>query len=552
MSQRMAFIKKQEELYKQIKMEQEKNKTKLNINRMEENEFLKKIEEQQALFKQKQMELGQKSKDIKKNKLAPDNENKMTDKIGLEINISGSIAENAGDVSIDESKKNIKTKKGKRGRKKKNKLVKVTFSDGTEIIDHERDFSSIGAGRNMFAKHSNSEELSEQGINFSLEKLSNENQSMNSDENISFAERLRLNDLLQKARNNKFMLEYKDIIEHLNKFDFDLDLDSDDLMRKVYDFFHSKEIIIMDNGDFNPGNTDANDSENDNNKKNVLLESDGINIDDPIKMYLKEIGLIPLLNQQDEVELAKQIEMGDERAKEKFIESNLRLVVSVAKKYTGRGMSLLDLIQEGNLGLIRAVEKFDYRKGYKFSTYATWWIRQAITRSVADKARTIRLPVHTIEFINKLLRAIRQYELEHKRPPNPDEIAKEMQVSEAKVKETLKIAQEVISLETPLGDEKDMSLADFIPDDDSDTPDETADMALLKIVISQVLDTLEPREANIVRLRYGLDGYRQHTLEEVGLMFNVTRERIRQIEQKAIRKLKHPNRSRKLTDYNSN
>lgn len=357
------------------------------------------------------------------------------------------------------------------------------------------------------------------------------------DNNLVLSEQLKLNGLLQKARKNKFILYSKDIMEHLSKFDLDLELDN---IGKVYDFFESKGITIADDIEIMSESEDASGS----------LDN-GISVDDPIRMYLKEIGEFGLLTQEEEIELAKQIEMGDEQAKKRLTETNLRLVVSIAKRYTGRGMGLLDLIQEGNLGLMKAVEKFDYRRGFKFSTYATWWIRQAITRSIADKARTIRLPVHTIELINKLLRFTRHYELEHKRVPTPEEIALEMQMPIAKVNEVLKIAQETISLETPVGDEDDMCLAEFIPDDNSEAPAESADFALLKIAISQVLRSLPSREANIIRLRYGLDGYRQHTLGEVGLIFGVTRERIRQIEQKAIRRLKHPHLSSKLSGFNN-
>ena len=276
---------------------------------------------------------------------------------------------------------------------------------------------------------------------------------------------------------------------------------------------------------------------------------DSVSIEDPVRMYLKEIGKVPLLSAEEEVELAKRMELGDQEAKNKLAEANLRLVVSIAKRYVGRGMLFLDLIQEGNLGLIKAVEKFDYRKGYKFSTYATWWIRQAITRAIADQARTIRIPVHMVETINKLIRISRQLLQELGREPTPEEIAIEMEMPVEKVREILKISQEPVSLETPIGEEEDSHLGDFIQDDQVPVPADAAAFELLKEQLNEVLDTLTEREQKVLRLRFGLDDGKARTLEEVGRQFNVTRERIRQIEAKALRKLRHPSRSRKLKDY---
>ena len=275
---------------------------------------------------------------------------------------------------------------------------------------------------------------------------------------------------------------------------------------------------------------------------------EGISIDDPVRMYLKEIGKVPLLSAEEEIELAKRMEQGDVAAKKRLSEANLRLVVSIAKRYVGRGMLFLDLIQEGNLGLIKAVEKFDYRKGYKFSTYATWWIRQAITRAIADQARTIRIPVHMVETINKLIRVSRQLLQQYGREPQPEEIAAEMGISEDKVREIMKIAQEPVSLETPIGEEEDSHLGDFIPDDDAPAPAEAAARTLMKEQLLNALKTLTPREEMVLKLRFGLEDGRQRTLEEVGREFKVTRERIRQIEAKALRKLRHPSRSRKLKE----
>ena len=276
---------------------------------------------------------------------------------------------------------------------------------------------------------------------------------------------------------------------------------------------------------------------------------DGVSIEDPVRMYLKEIGKVPLLSAEEEIEYAKRMELGDEEAKKRLAEANLRLVVSIAKRYVGRGMLFLDLIQEGNLGLIKAVEKFDYRKGYKFSTYATWWIRQAITRAIADQARTIRIPVHMVETINKLVRVQRQLLQELGREPSPEEIAETMDIPVERVREIQKISQEPVSLETPIGEEEDSHLGDFIPDDGAPAPADAASHTMLREQLSDVLSTLTPREEKVLRLRFGLEDGRSRTLEEVGKEFNVTRERIRQIEAKALRKLRHPSRSRKLKDY---
>ena len=309
----------------------------------------------------------------------------------------------------------------------------------------------------------------------------------------------------------------------------DLTLDMDNLDDDVDEKIKKEEDIEMDKLD--------------------LSLPKGISIDDPVRMYLKEIGKIPLLKPHEEVELAKRMLEGDEIAKQRLVEANLRLVVSIAKRYVGRGMLFLDLIQEGNLGLIKAVEKFDYVRGFKFSTYATWWIRQAITRAIADQARTIRIPVHMVETINKLIRVSRQLLQELGRDPKPEEIAKEMEMSEEKVREIMKIAQDPVSLETPIGEEEDSHLGDFIPDEDALAPAEAAAYSLLKDQIEEVLGSLNEREQKVLKLRFGLEDGRARTLEEVGKEFDVTRERIRQIEAKALRKLRHPSRSKKLRDY---
>lgn len=344
--------------------------------------------------------------------------------------------------------------------------------------------------------------------------------------------------LLEKGKKRGY-LTFKEINEALEGFEI-----STEELEKTYDRFESEKIEIVEDMEKELEEIEVTKEELED-----LSVPEGINIDDHVKMYLKEIGKVDLLSAEEEMELAGKMAEGDEVAKKKLAEANLRLVVSIAKRYVGRGMLFLDLIQEGNLGLIRAVDKFDYTKGYKFSTYATWWIRQAITRAIADQARTIRIPVHMVETINKLVRVSRQLVQELGREPTPEELAKGLNMSLEKVREISKISQEPVSLETPIGEEEDSHLGDFIPDDDAPAPSEAASYVLLKEQLVDVLKTLTPREAKVLKLRFGLIDGRQRTLEEVGKEFNVTRERIRQIEAKALRKLRHPSRSKKLKDF---
>ncbi len=346
-----------------------------------------------------------------------------------------------------------------------------------------------------------------------------------------FREKLKL--LLELAKKKKNVLETSEVADMFQ----DLNIPAE-MMEKVYDYLEKNNIDVIGSMEEIPEEEDLD-----------LSLPEGISIDDPVRMYLKEIGKVPLLSADEEIELAKKMEKGDEAAKQRLAEANLRLVVSIAKRYVGRGMLFLDLIQEGNMGLIKAVEKFDYRKGYKFSTYATWWIRQAITSAIADQARTIRIPVHMVETINKLIRVSRQLLQDLGRDPTPEEIAEELDMPVGKVREILKVAQEPVSLETPIGEEEDSHLGDFIPDTEMMIPADAAAFTLLKEQLLEVLGTLTDREQKVLRLRFGLDDGRARTLEEVGKEFQVTRERIRQIEAKALRKLRHPSRSKKLRDY---
>jgi RNA polymerase primary sigma factor len=372
------------------------------------------------------------------------------------------------------------------------------------------------------------------------------------DENVAkFHEKLR--ELLDYAKKKKNVLEYEEINDFFSESEIDAEL-----IERIYEFLEANNVDVLrvpeldeveEVDDVDEEDLALIEAEEEDLSKIDLSVPEGVGIEDPVRMYLKEIGKVPLLSADEEISLAQRMEVGEREAKKRLAEANLRLVVSIAKRYVGRGMQFLDLIQEGNLGLIKAVEKFDYRKGYKFSTYATWWIRQAITRAIADQARTIRIPVHMVETINKLIRVQRQLLQELGREPFPEEIAKEMNMPVDRVREIQKISQEPVSLETPIGEEEDSHLGDFIQDDNVPVPAEAAAFTLLKEQLMEVLGTLTDREQKVLRLRFGLDDGRARTLEEVGKDFNVTRERIRQIEAKALRKLRHPSRSRKLKDY---
>ena len=357
---------------------------------------------------------------------------------------------------------------------------------------------------------------------------------------VKFTEKLK--EILEFAKKKKNVLEYSEV----NDFFREIEL-SPEKMDDILEYLEENGIDVLKITEDDPDDMSFEDI--DETEEIDISVPDGISIEDPVRMYLKDIGKVPLLSAEEEIELAKKMEKGDEQAKKKLAEANLRLVVSIAKRYVGRGMLFLDLIQEGNLGLIKAVEKFDYTKGYKFSTYATWWIRQAITRAIADQARTIRIPVHMVETINKLIRVQRQLLQELGREPSPEEISEQMNLPVDRVREILKISQEPVSLETPIGEEEDSHLGDFIQDENVPVPAEAAAFTLLKEQLVEVLDTLTDREKKVLTLRFGLDDGKARTLEEVGREFDVTRERIRQIEAKALRKLRHPSRSRKLKDY---
>ncbi len=353
-----------------------------------------------------------------------------------------------------------------------------------------------------------------------------------------------IRELIEQGK-SKGQLSTKEILDALGELEFD-----PEQIEKFYDTLEAQGVeIIEDFADLPLDDIDLTDQIDENEDIETALSTEGIAIDDPVKVYLKEIGRVPLLTPEEEIDLAIRIKTGDEAAKKRLSEANLRLVVSIAKRYLGRGMQFLDLIQEGNLGLIKAVEKFDYTKGFKFSTYATWWIRQAITRAIADQARTIRIPVHMVETINKVKKVSSQLLHTNGHEPTADEISAELDMPVDKVREIMRVAQEPVSLETPIGEEEDSHLGDFIPDDDAPAPADAASHTLLKEQLADVLDTLTPREEKVLRLRFGLEDGRSRTLEEVGKEFNVTRERIRQIEAKALRKLRHPSRSKKLKDF---
>ena len=419
--------------------------------------------------------------------------------------------------------------------KKENKVEEVVKSE-EEIIKKDKKKKDIAKKEdNVKEKENNKKEVAvDSNKKSNLESKNN---------NIKKEEQEKVMNIIKRAKENG-KITYGELANELEDT-------NPEQLDKIFDTFEDLGVDIKDSDDLDiePDIDDLEEMENIKVEDVDLTNMDGVSIDDPVRMYLREIGKIPLLTYDEELDLAKKILTGDEEAKQKLAESNLRLVVSIAKKYVGRGMLFLDLIQEGNMGLIKAVEKFDYTKGYKFSTYATWWIRQAITRAIADQARTIRIPVHMVETINKLIRTSRHLLQKNGREPTPEEIAEEMEIPVEKVMEIQKIAQDPVSLETPIGEEDDSHLGDFIQDDDSPAPQDSAAYTMLKEQLNDVMGTLTSREAKVLRLRFGLEDGKARTLEEVGKEFNVTRERIRQIEAKALRKLRHPSRSKKLRDY---
>jgi RNA polymerase primary sigma factor len=419
--------------------------------------------------------------------------------------------------------------------KKENKVEEVVKSE-EEIIKKDKKKKDIAKKEdNVMEKENNKKEVAvDSNKKSNLESKNN---------NIKKEEQEKVMNIIKRAKENG-KITYGELANELEDT-------NPEQLDKIFDTFEDLGVDIKDSDDLDiePDIDDLEEMENIKVEDVDLTNMDGVSIDDPVRMYLREIGKIPLLTYDEELDLAKKILTGDEEAKQKLAESNLRLVVSIAKKYVGRGMLFLDLIQEGNMGLIKAVEKFDYTKGYKFSTYATWWIRQAITRAIADQARTIRIPVHMVETINKLIRTSRHLLQKNGREPTPEEIAEEMEIPVEKVMEIQKIAQDPVSLETPIGEEDDSHLGDFIQDDDSPAPQDSAAYTMLKEQLNDVMGTLTSREAKVLRLRFGLEDGKARTLEEVGKEFNVTRERIRQIEAKALRKLRHPSRSKKLRDY---
>ena len=453
-----------------------------------------------------------------------------------------------------ESVETVEEEKTKKTTRKTTKKIKEEEGSTVEAVEEEKPKKAKKTTKKSTKKSKDVDDEADDDISINVDDYVMDDDSKASENELSEAERVqemiakfeeKMKNLLQLAKKKKNVLDYQEIMSFFQDSDFEADK-----MEKVFEFLEANNVDVKMADDETDDDEIILDDEDDIDIEKIDLSvPDGVGLDDPVRMYLKEIGKVPLLSADEEIEFAKKMELGDEEAKKRLAEANLRLVVSIAKRYVGRGMLFLDLIQEGNLGLIKAVEKFDYRKGYKFSTYATWWIRQAITRAIADQARTIRIPVHMVETINKLVRVSRQLLQELGREPSPEEIAESMEIPVERVREIQKISQEPVSLETPIGEEEDSHLGDFIQDDNVPVPAEAAASTLLKEQLVEVLGTLTDREQKVLRLRFGMDDGRARTLEEVGKEFNVTRERIRQIEAKALRKLRHPSRSRKLKDY---
>ena len=482
--------------------------------------------------KKEEIKNDEKMKETKKKKVA-ENNSKKTEKTEeteeKKKNAKKPVTKEEKIRKIEKARDKVKKIAKAKKEKKEDKDIKNKKTNSKKEIEDKK--SEVKKNK----KEDNKETIEKEKIN---EKEINT--EINDDDKIKNE---KVNNILKKAK-EKGTITYGDLATELDDV-------NPDQIDKVFDAFEELGVDLL-NDDIDDEEPDIEDlKEVEDLKLDQITDTsyEGINVDDPVRMYLREIGRIPLLTFDQELDLAKRILDGDEGARQKLAESNLRLVVSIAKKYVGRGMLFLDLIQEGNMGLIKAVEKFDYTKGFKFSTYATWWIRQAITRAIADQARTIRIPVHMVETINKLIRTSRHLLQQMGREPTPEEIAKEMEISVEKVMEIQKIAQDPVSLETPIGEEDDSHLGDFIQDDDSPAPQDSAAYTLLKEQLEEVMNTLTPREAKVLKLRFGLEDGKARTLEEVGREFEVTRERIRQIEAKALRKLRHPSRSKKLRDY---
>ena len=484
--------------------------------------------------------MAEKKEELSKDKKIKEAEDKkVKTKIDKKAEIAKKTEKNNKEKNKEESKEEIK-EINKEENKKINKEENKVEENKIEEIKINNDQNQKTNTNSKHKKQETIEELKEE-----IKEVAEIEQANNEKEEDIESEKIKqekVQNLLKQAK-EKGRITYGDLANQLNDV-------SPEQIDSVFDAFEEIGVdLLPDDFDEEPDIEDLKEVED--LKLDEITENtyDGINVDDPVRMYLREIGKIPLLTFEEELDLAKRILKGDEEAKQKLAESNLRLVVSIAKKYVGRGMLFLDLIQEGNMGLIKAVEKFDYTKGFKFSTYATWWIRQAITRAIADQARTIRIPVHMVETINKLIRTSRHLLQQLGREPTPEEIAKEMEIPVEKVAEIQKIAQDPVSLETPIGEEDDSHLGDFIQDEDSPAPHDAASYTLLREQLEEVMSTLTPREAKVLKLRFGLEDGKSRTLEEVGSQFNVTRERIRQIEAKALRKLRHPSRSKKLRDY---
>ncbi len=531
-------VKKEEPKAKKSKIIKDEKKEK-NVKRAKEIKEPKKVEKTKKETKSVKKETPKKEISKKVEKKTEKKVEKKTEK-KAEKKVEKKVEKKPEQKSNKKTETAKKTKSKETEKTKKEPKVKKESKPVKEVRKKEDKKTTKQEPKKEKVKEEKKVKKSEEPIVEEIKETANVPEEVKEEPEVNEAKKKAL-EIVEKAK-EKGKITYADLASELD------DTNPDDI-DKVFDAFEDLGVDILKEDSEEPDMDDLQEVEEVKIEDFDISNIEGVSVDDPVRMYLREIGKIPLLTYEQEIELATKVLDGDEDAKKKLAESNLRLVVSIAKKYVGRGMLFLDLIQEGNMGLIKAVEKFDYRKGYKFSTYATWWIRQAITRAIADQARTIRIPVHMVETINKLIRTSRHLLQQLGREPTLEEIAAEMEMPVERVKEIKKVAQEPVSLETPIGEEEDSHLGDFIPDDDAPSPSELAAYTLLREQLDEIIETLTPREAKVLRLRFGLEDGKARTLEEVGKEFNVTRERIRQIEAKALRKLRHPSRSKKLKDY---